>query len=54
MAEYAERGEQPDAAVILNEFSGVPEDENTAAAVFFNTEVYADTDKTLFDLSILR
>lgn len=50
MAEYAERGEQPDAAVILNEFSGVPEDENTAAAVFFNTEVYADTDKTLFDL----
>lgn len=50
MEEYAARGEQPDASVILNEFSGDRSAENLAAAVFFNTEVYADNDRTLFDL----
>ena len=50
MGEYAERGEQPEPSVILNEFSGDHDAENMAAAVFFNTEVYSDTDKTLFDL----
>lgn len=50
MGEYAGRGEQPEPSVILNDFSGDRDAENMAAAVFFNTEVYSDTDKTLFDL----
>ncbi len=50
MNEYAERGETAEAAEILNEFSGDPQAENMAAAVFFNREVYDDNDKTLYDL----
>lgn len=50
MNEYAQRGENADASEILNEFSGDPQAENMAAAVFFNREVYADNDKTLYDL----
>ncbi len=50
MIEYAKRGEQADASVILNEFSGDANAENTAAAVFFNDEVYSDDDETLYDL----
>lgn len=50
MYECAKKAEPVDASVILNEFSGDAEAENTAAAVFFNNEVYSDNDKTLFDL----
>lgn len=50
MYEYAKAGTQIDEAVILNEFSGDTDSENTAAAVFFNNEEYADDDRTLYDL----
>lgn len=50
MYECANAGEQIDPSVMLNEFSGDTNSENTAAAVFFNTEEYSDSDKTLYDL----
>ncbi len=46
----ANSGNPIDEAVILNEFSGDTDSENTAAAVFFNNEEYSDNDKTLYDL----
>lgn len=48
--EYAEKGEEPDHAAILNEFSGDTKAENMAAAVFFNNEEYSDSDRTLYEL----
>ena len=50
MYDLARAGDTIDEAIILNEFSGDVNAENTAAAVFFNREEYADSDKTLYDL----
>ena len=50
MYDRVKAGETIDEALILNEFSGNAESENTAAAVFFNNEEYSDSDKTLYDL----
>lgn len=50
ITESAKKGEQADAAAIVNEFSGNREAEDIAAAVFFNNEEYSDADTTLYDL----
>lgn len=50
MYDSAKAGNPIDEAVMLNEFSGDTDSENTAAAVFFNNEEYTDSDKTLHDL----
>ena len=50
MYDCVKAGNTIDEAVILNEFSGNTDAENTAAAVFFNNEEYSDGDKTLYDL----
>lgn len=50
MYDCVKAGNAVDEAVILNEFSGDTNSENTAAAVFFNNEEYIDNDKTLYDL----
>ena len=48
--EAAKAGEEPDPAILLNEFSGEQDSENLAGAVFFNPETYGDEEKTLYDL----
>lgn len=50
MYDCVKEGNTIDEAIILNEFSGNTDAENTAAAVFFNNEEYSDSDKTLYDL----
>lgn len=50
MYDCVKNGDTIDEAIILNEFSGNTDAENTAAAVFFNNEEYSDSDKTLYDL----
>ena len=50
MYKCATAGEPIDEGLILNEFSGDTDSENTAAAVFFNNEEYSDSAKTLYDL----
>ncbi len=50
MYKCATAGEPIDEGLILDEFSGDTDSENTAAAVFFNNEEYSDSDKTLYDL----
>lgn len=46
-----ERGIEPIAADILNEFNRTPEDINEAAAVFYNQEVYSDKEATAKELT---
>lgn len=50
MYDCAKSGKPIEAAEILNEFSGDAQAENTAAAVFFNNEEYADDAATVYDL----
>ena len=46
----AKEGGEIDPAILINEFSGEPDSENLAGAVFFNPESYNDEEKTLYDL----
>lgn len=46
----AEAGELPEAAVVMNEFSGDKASENLAGAIFFNREEYSNEEETLYDL----
>lgn len=50
MVEYAKKGGEYEPSILLDGFSGDPEAENLAAAVFFNREVYSDNEETLYDL----
>lgn len=48
--EYAKEGNEVEAGVVLNEFSGDENSANMAAEIFFNQEEYSDNDATLYDL----
>lgn len=45
------RGEEPEAADILNEFNKTPEEVDEAAAVFYNQEIYSDKEMTAWELT---
>ena len=46
-----QKGEEPEAADILNEFNKTPEEVDEAAAVFYNQEVYSDKEMTAWELT---